>query len=97
MDDALEKVDFRQEFELTDSKITRILQNLLEFNFHFRQSPEVIDSIFDDVRDPLMEWPCFQKLELEVDYDEIFDYESGTPVGVSNSKLFALLLKETNP
>jgi len=31
------RVDFSKEFTLTDKKLSKIQQNLLEFNFHFRK------------------------------------------------------------
>jgi len=63
------KIDFKKEYTDTDTRIAKILQNLLEFNFHFRKPASVLlkSSLFDCVRKPELEEPCPTLCQLDFD------------------------------
>ena len=56
-----------------------MLCSLIKLNPYFRKSASEIikDSIFDDLRLPMMEKSAPFKLRLEVDQDDAFDFEKG--------------------
>ena len=70
------KIGFRKEFNKTATGITDILQNMLEFNPHFRKSASDLlnNSIFDKVRDPALEQTAPFKISLKIDELDDYDY-----------------------
>jgi len=42
IDSELDRVDFCEEYTMTDPEICAILHHLLEFNYHFRVSPGLL-------------------------------------------------------
>ena len=64
-----DKIDFRFEMMLSDSRLRRVLLHSLEFNPYFRYSARNLlkSSYFDDVRDLELEKDPIRKVELPFD------------------------------
>ena len=73
-----------------------MLRNLLCFNPYFRWSiNECIQSpVFDDIRSEQLENCATQKIKLEVDSDDAFDYEDRKSNKFTHLEYIDILLKE---
>mmetsp|Transcript_32118 Transcript_32118/g.49116 ORF Transcript_32118/g.49116 Transcript_32118/m.49116 type:complete len:99 (+) Transcript_32118:403-699(+) len=65
------------EFAKSSPDLVKLIQSMLEFNPHFRQSAKELlrSPIFDKIRRPEMEKAASSKLSLAVDADGVYDYE----------------------
>ena len=67
-----------QEFEGMHADWKMLLANMLEFNPYFRQSARELlkNPLFDNIRIIENEKQSVDKLKLQIDADESFDYEA---------------------
>ena len=60
----------------TDKRVVKLLEQLLQFNPCFRYSASEVkkDIVFDKFRTEIIEQHSTEKIFLEVDQDDSFDY-----------------------
>lgn len=95
---GLPKIQFAQEFERSNVNVIQAIDSLLQFNPQFRGKPAELLKlpVFDSVRDVNLEKPAPWRINLEVDAEGAFDYESQRSSKFSIHHLKAKLLDEVN-
>jgi len=80
----------------TSPDMKDILTSMLEFNPFFRSSAREIlkHKIFDDIRIHENERQAPQKLKLEVDADDAFDYETGKSTKFTKEAYLKMIYQE---
>jgi len=80
----------------SSKELKDILVNLVQLNPYFRWTPSELlkSSFFNDLRIPELEKSAPQKLKLDVDKDEAFDYENGSSKLYQKADYIKIIMKE---
>ena len=78
--------------------LREILANLLTVNPYFRWTATecLAHPIFDDIRDPTSDYTPRDKIKLDIDQDDAFDYEKGISDKFDTYDHTTAILKEVN-
>lgn len=83
-------INFYKEFPLSWKGLIKVLEQMLEFNPHFRTNPKELlqNKFFDGCRHefPNYEIEAEWKIKLEIDKKEAYDYLTNTPGEVRSIK-----------
>ena len=77
MKSGASKIQFGKEFPFTTPAVLEILEDMLQFNPHYRSNPSDLlkNKVFDSIRNPDLENPAPFQIKLEIDETDAFDYE----------------------
>ncbi len=77
LESKLNKIEFQKEFMHTSSDILAILEDLLQFNPHFRSKPSELlkNKVFNRIRNPAFEKPAPFQIFLDIDRPGSFNYD----------------------
>mmetsp|Transcript_35701 Transcript_35701/g.54635 ORF Transcript_35701/g.54635 Transcript_35701/m.54635 type:complete len:180 (-) Transcript_35701:27-566(-) len=95
---ATKRKHFLEEVPSSSTELKDILENLIQLNPYFRWTPSELLKLpfFNDLRIPDLEKSAPQKLKLEVDSDQAFDYENGVSKQYTKKDYIAIIVKEAN-
>jgi serine/threonine protein kinase len=88
--------DFKTEFKTLNPELVKILNSLIQVNPFYRPTAfELLKNpIFDEYRDKKNEQCPFNKLMVDIDQDEAFDYETQLCLLYKNDEFLEMIHKE---
>jgi len=90
------KIQFKKEFPFTTPAVLDILEDMLQFNPHYRSNPvDLLKSkVFDSIRRPELEQPAPFQIKLDIDQTDAFDYEECKSTKYSMDQYKQIMINE---